>query len=64
MERFSFSNRHKLILLGDGLVVFGGWIDYIAILTICVYKFHVDSIDIAIIGSSMLLPAIILTRFY
>ena len=33
----SFSNRLKLLLLGDGLVVFEGWIDYIAILTICVY---------------------------
>jgi MFS transporter, DHA1 family, staphyloferrin B biosynthesis exporter len=59
----SFSNRLKLLLLGDGLVVFGGWIDYIAILTICVYRFQVDSMEIAIIGASMLLPGIIFTGF-
>ncbi|WP_180342867.1 MFS transporter [Aeromonas veronii] len=59
----SFTNRLKLLLLGDGLVVFGGWIDYIAILTICVYRFQVDSMEIAIIGASMLLPGIIFTGF-
>ena len=36
-------NRNGLLLLaGDGLSAFGTWIDFLAILTLAAYQFHVS----------------------
>lgn len=48
------------MLIGDGFATFGGWIDFIVILTIAVYKLKIGSYGIAFISSATLLPGILL----
>ena len=50
----------KLLLVGDGLSAFGTWIDFIAILSLSAYQYHVGSFDMAIVTAAMLLPGILL----
>ncbi len=49
-----------LVLAGDGLSAFGGWIDFLAILTLAAYQFHVSPYQMAIISALGLLPGIVL----
>ncbi len=59
----SVTKHHlRTLLLGDGLVSFGGWIDYIAILTLSVFRWKADSYGIALIGAATLLPGILLAK--
>ncbi len=50
------NNRLFVLLLGNGMVSFGGWIDYIVILTVSVYTWEADQYDVAFIGAATLLP--------
>jgi len=49
-----------LVLAGDGLSAFGSWIDFLAILTLAAYQFHVSPYQMALIGALGLLPGIVL----
>ncbi|WP_212112935.1 MFS transporter [Bartonella queenslandensis] len=55
-------NRLFMLLLGNGLVSFGGWIDYIVILTLSVFYWKADQYDVALIGAVTLLPGIVLSK--
>ncbi|WP_273719609.1 MFS transporter [Bartonella tribocorum] len=55
-------NRLRMLLLGDGIVSFGGWIDYIVILTVSVFYWKADQYDVAFIGAATLLPGIVLSK--
>ncbi|WP_273784052.1 MFS transporter, partial [Bartonella sp. AU15XJBT] len=55
-------NRLRMLLLGDGIVSFGGWIDYIVILTVSVFTWKADQYDVAFIGAATLLPGIVLSK--
>lgn len=50
-------------LLGDTFSTFGAWIDFITILTVAAYGFHVNPYQMAIISTAGLLPPIILNKF-
>ncbi len=54
------SRNATLVLAGDGLSAFGGWIDFLAILTLAAYQFHVSPYQMAIISALGLLPGIVL----
>ncbi|WP_246798885.1 MFS transporter [Bartonella tribocorum] len=41
---------------------FGGWIDYIVILTLSVFYWKADQYDVALIGAATLLPGIVLSK--
>lgn len=49
----------RLLLAGDGLHAFGAWIDYLAILTLAVWRFQVSPMEMAIVGAAGLLPGIL-----
>ncbi len=55
-------NRLLVLLLGNGVVSFGGWIDYIVILTVSVFTWKADQYDVALIGAATLLPGIVLSK--
>ncbi|WP_375703588.1 MFS transporter [Bartonella sp. AD13SXNS] len=55
-------NRLFMLLLGNGLVSFGGWIDYIVILTVSVFYWKADQYDVALIGAATLFPGIVLSK--
>lgn len=55
-------NRLRMLLLGDGIVSFGGWIDYIVILTLSVFYWKADQYDVALIGAATLCPGIVLSK--
>ncbi|WP_375620455.1 MFS transporter [Bartonella sp. TS25HLJMH] len=55
-------NRLLVLLLGNGMVSFGGWIDYIVILTVSVFYWKADQYDVAFIGAATLLPGIVLSK--
>ncbi|PIT69934.1 MFS transporter [Bartonella tribocorum] len=44
------------------MVSFGGWIDYIVILTLSVFYWKADQYDVALIGAATLLPGIVLSK--
>ncbi len=56
------NNRLLVLLLGNGMVSFGGWIDYIVILTVSVFIWKADQYDVAFIGAATLLPGIVLSK--
>ncbi len=49
-------------LLGDTFSTFGAWVDFITILTVAAYSFHVNPYQMAIIGTAGLLPPVILNK--
>ena len=51
-------NAH-LLLAGDGLSAFGAWIDFLAILTLAAYQFHVTPYQMAAVSAAGLLPGIL-----
>ncbi len=52
--------RNALLLLaGDGLSAFGTWIDFLAILTLAAYQFHVTPYEMAMVSAAGLLPGIL-----
>ncbi|MES2950342.1 MAG: MFS transporter [Pseudomonadota bacterium] len=52
-----------LLLAGDGLSAFGTWIDFLAILTLAAYQFHVSSYEMAIVSAAGVLPGMLLSPF-
>lgn len=61
MDR-SLSKTLRLILVGDGLNMLGGWLDFIAILTIPAFTLNAGPIAIAILSAVLLLPAVLLRK--
>ncbi|WP_273758569.1 MFS transporter [Bartonella sp. AU55XJBT] len=55
-------NHLRVLLLGNGMVSFGGWVDYIVILTVSVFYWKADQYDVAFIGAATLLPGIVLSK--
>jgi len=54
------SRRNALLLLaGDGLSAFGTWIDFLAILTLAAYQFHVSPYEMALVSAAGLLPGML-----
>ena len=54
------NKRNALFLLaGDGLSAFGTWIDFLAILTLAAYQFHVTAYQMAGVSAAGLLPGIL-----
>jgi len=52
--------RNTLLLLaGDGLSAFGTWIDFLAILTLAAYQFHVSPYGMAMVSAAGLLPGML-----
>ncbi len=55
-------NRNEFLLLaGDGLSAFGTWIDFLAILTLAAYQFHVSSLQMATVSAVGVLPGMLLS---
>ena len=52
-----------LLLVGDGLSAFGTWIDFLAILTLAAYQFHVTPYQMAGVSAVGLLPGILAASF-
>lgn len=57
------SRNEFLLLAGDGLSAFGTWIDFLAILTLAAYQFHVSSYEMAIVSAAGILPGMLLSPF-
>ncbi len=54
------TNRSAILLLaGDGLSAFGSWVDFLAILTLAAYQFHVSPYEMAAVSAAGLLPGIL-----
>lgn len=53
------NHRGRLLLAGDGLSAFGMWIDFLAILTLAAYQYHVTPYQMAIVSAAGLLPGIL-----
>ncbi len=53
-------NKKDYLLFADGFSIFGGWIDFIVILTIATFKFSINPFEISILSAAMLLPSIVL----
>jgi MFS family permease len=52
--------RHAtLLLIGDGFSAFGGWIDFLAILTLAAWQFHVSPLQMALVSAAGLLPGMV-----
>ncbi|WP_375641798.1 MULTISPECIES: MFS transporter [unclassified Bartonella] len=58
----AIKNRLLVLLLGNGMVSFGGWIDYIVILTVSVFIWKANQYDVAFIGAATLFPGIVLSK--
>ncbi|WP_375669886.1 hypothetical protein [Bartonella sp. CL29QHWL] len=58
----AIKNRLLVLLLGNGMVSFGGWIDYIVILTVSVFTWKANQYDVAFIGAATLFPGIVLSK--
>lgn len=54
------SRDEYLLLAGDGFSAFGTWIDFLAILTLAAYQFHVSSYQMASVSAAGLLPGMLL----
>lgn len=52
-------NSALFLLVGDGLSAFGTWIDFLAILTLAAYQFHVTPYQMALVSAVGLLPGIL-----
>lgn len=57
------SRNECLLLAGDGFSAFGTWIDFLAILTLAAYQFHVSSFQMAIVSAAGLLPGMLLSPY-
>lgn len=55
------TRNERLLLAGDGLSAFGSWIDFLAILTLAAYQFHVTSYEMAVVSAAGLLPGMLLS---
>ena len=53
-------NNEYLLLAGDGFSAFGSWIDFLAILTLAAYQFHVSAYEMAIVSAAGVLPGMLL----
>lgn len=49
-----------LLLAGDGFSAFESWTDFLAILTLAAYQFHVSAYEMAIVSAAGLLPGMLL----
>lgn len=49
----------RLLLVGDGLSAFGTWIDFLAILTVSTWQYHVTPYQMALVSGAGLLPGIL-----
>ncbi len=56
-------NKIKYLLVADGLSIFGGWIDFIVLLSIASFKFNINPFEISVLSALMLLPSIVLVNF-
>ena len=57
------SRNEYLLLAGDGFSAFGSWIDFLAILTLAAYQFHVSSFQMASVSAAGLLPGMLLSPY-
>lgn len=48
-----------LLLIGDGFSAFGGWIDFLAILTLAAWQFQVSPLQMALVSAAGLLPGML-----
>ena len=55
------TRNERLLLAGDGLSAFGSWIDFLAILTLAAYQFHVTPYEMAVVSAAGLLPGMLLS---
>ena len=44
------TRQTTLLLIGDGFSAFGGWIDFLAILTLAAWQFQVSPLQMALVG--------------
>lgn len=52
--------RHAtLLLIGDGFSAFGGWVDFLAILTLAAWQFQVSPLQMALVSAAGLLPGML-----
>lgn len=49
-----------MLLVGDGLSAFGTWIDFLAILTVSAWQYHVTPFQMALVSGAGLLPGMLL----
>jgi len=49
----------RLLLIGDGLSAFGSWVDFLAILTLAAYQYHVTPYQMAVVSAAGLLPGML-----
>lgn len=61
MHFFRFTQSSKMVV-GNGFIAFGNWIDFIAILTMAVHILKVNEYEMALISAAMLLPGIVLAN--
>lgn len=52
----------KLLLVGDGLSAFATWVDFLAILSLAAFTYHVTSYEMGVVSAAALLPGILLGR--
>lgn len=57
------SRNAHFLLIGDGFSTFGSWIDFLAILTLAAYTYHVSPYQMAVISAAGLLPGILCAPF-
>lgn len=52
----------RLLLVGDGLSAFATWVDFLAILSLAAFTYHVTSYEMGLVSAAALLPGILLGR--
>lgn len=55
--------KNKLLLCSEGFSIFGGWIDFIVILSIAAFKFNINSFEISVLSAGILLPSIVFVKY-
>ncbi|GGP21145.1 MFS transporter [Silvimonas iriomotensis] len=55
------NSRFLPLLCGHFFSQFGGWVNFLAILNIAVYRFHGTATDLLILNAASLLPSVLLT---
>ncbi|GGP27994.1 MFS transporter [Silvimonas amylolytica] len=57
------NSRFTPLLCGHFFSQFGGWVNFLAILNIAVYRFHGTATDLLILNAASLLPSVLMTRW-
>jgi MFS family permease len=58
-----YNQNQYILLAGNGASSFGTWIDFLAILTLAAYAYHVSPYQMALVSAAGLLPGIITSRY-